>query len=201
MHYGAVKRCDVANGPGVRVTLFVSGCTNRCPGCFQKQTWDFDYGEPFTGETQEQLLELLRPGYIAGLTLLGGEPFEPQNQRALLPFVRRVRETYASKSIWAYSGFTYETLVRPGSHPNCEATQPLLSLIDVLVDGRFEEDKKDLSLRFRGSRNQRIIDLNATHAAGEVVLWTDGMDERGRPLAAAGKETKEDGHEAADRDA
>ena len=179
MNYAEIKPCDIADGPGVRVTLFVSGCTNHCKGCFQPQTWDFDYGRPFTQETEQQLLALLAPDYIAGLTLLGGEPFEPCNQRALLPFVRRVRAAYPKKTIWAFSGFRLEEeLLCPGAHPCCEATRELLSLIDVLVDGRFEEDKKDISLRFRGSRNQRIIDLNATRRAGETVLCAEYMQAR-----------------------
>ncbi len=173
MYYGEIKNCDIANGEGVRVTLFVSGCTNRCERCFQPQTWAFDYGQPFTRETEEHILSLLSPGYINGLTLLGGEPFEPENQRALLPFVRRVRAAFPGKNIWAFSGFTYEELLRRGSHPHCEATGELLSLIDVLVDGRFVEALKDISLRFRGSSNQRLIDLNATRRIGEIILLPD----------------------------
>ena len=174
MHYGEIKNCDIANGQGVRVTLFVSGCTNRCPGCFQPQTWDFNYGEPFTPETEERLLKLLSPGYINGLTLLGGEPMEPQNQRALLPFVKKVRETLPGKTIWCYSGFTLEELRTDGSHPRCEVTDELLSLIDVLVDGKFVEELKDISLRFRGSANQRLIDLKKTRETGSIVPW-DGI--------------------------
>ena len=174
MNYAEIKPCDIADGPGVRVTLFVSGCTNHCKGCFQPQTWDFDYGRPFTQETEQELLARLAPDYIAGLTLLGGEPFEPENQRALLPFVRRVRETYPDKTIWAYSGFTYDgELLREGSHPRCEVTDELLSLLYVLVDGRFVLAQKDISLRFRGSRNQRILDLRRTREAGHIVLWTE----------------------------
>ncbi len=173
MYYGNIKNCDIADGEGVRVTLFVSGCTNRCPGCFQPQTWDFQYGQPFTKETEDTILELLAPDYINGLTLLGGEPFEPDNQRALLPFVKRVRERYPHKTIWAFSGFTLDTLLKPGSHPNCEVTRELLSLLDVLVDGPFVQEKKNLALRVRGSENQRLIDLNATRAAGELVLLPD----------------------------
>ena len=173
MNYGQIKNCDIANGNGVRVTLFVSGCTNHCKNCFQPQTWDFAYGEPFTKDVEDRLISMLAPEYIDGLTLLGGEPFEPQNQRALLPFVRRVKATYPDKDIWAFSGFTLEELLTPGSHPNCEATEDLLGLIDVLVDGRFVEEKKDLSLQFRGSSNQRLIDLKKSHAAGEIVPWTD----------------------------
>ncbi|MCI9554631.1 anaerobic ribonucleoside-triphosphate reductase activating protein [uncultured Oscillibacter sp.] len=173
MYYGEIKDCDIANGEGVRVSLFVSGCTNHCEHCFQPQTWAFDYGQPFTEETEDRLLSLLSPSYVNGLTLLGGEPFEPENQRALLPFLRRARAAYPEKTIWAYSGFTYEELLTVGSHPRCEATDGMLSLLDVLVDGRFEEARKDISLRFRGSSNQRLIDLNATRQAGEIVLLPD----------------------------
>lgn len=170
MNYCNIKNCDIADGPGVRVTLFVSGCTNHCKGCFQPETWDFDYGEPFTEDTENTLIKLLEPHYIAGLTLLGGDPFEPSNQRSLLPFVKRVRETYPKKNIWAYTGFTFEELTKDGSHPRCEVTDELLGLVDVLVDGRFVEEKKNLRLRFRGSSNQRIIDLKATLASGKIVL-------------------------------
>lgn len=173
MYYGEIKNCDIANGEGVRVTLFVSGCTNRCPHCFQPQTWDFTYGRPFTAETEEYLLSLLSPDYINGLTLLGGEPFEPENQRALLPFLRRVREQLPEKNIWSFTGFTYEELLTEGSHPRCEATDELLSLLDVLVDGRFVEELKDISLRFRGSSNQRLIDLNTTRESGRLTLLPD----------------------------
>lgn len=171
MHYGEIKNCDIANGIGVRVSLFVSGCTNRCEGCFQPQTWAFDYGSPFTAETEEQLLAMLAPDYIDGLTLLGGEPFEPDNQRTLLPFLRRVRERYPQKTVWAFSGFTFEEMKTDGSHPRCEATDELLSLLDVLVDGRFILAQKDISLRFRGSRNQRLLDMPATLKAGVPVEW------------------------------
>ena len=170
MYYGEIKNCDIANGEGVRVTLFVSGCTNHCPHCFQPQTWDFTYGRPFTEETEEYLLSLLSPSYIGGLTLLGGEPFEPENQRCLLPFLRRVRAAYPEKNIWSFTGFTYEELLTEGSHPRCEVTDELLSLLDVLVDGRFVEELKDISLRFRGSSNQRLIDLNATRRNGALTL-------------------------------
>lgn len=173
MYYGELKDCDIANGEGVRVSLFVSGCTNHCQHCFQPQTWAFDYGQPFTEETEDRILSLLAPSYINGLTLLGGEPFEPENQRALLPFLRRVKAAFPEKNIWAFSGFTYEELLAQGSHPRCEATDGMLSLLDVLVDGRFVEALKDISLRFRGSSNQRLIDLNATRKAGELVLLPD----------------------------
>ncbi len=171
MYYGEIKNCDIADGVGVRVTLFVSGCTNHCEGCFQPETWNFKYGKPFTKDTEEEILNLLKPSYINGLTLLGGEPFEPENQRVLLPFVKRVRETYPEKTVWSYSGFTLEELITDGSHPRCEVTDELLGLLDVLVDGRFVLDQRDISLRFRGSRNQRLIDMNKTREAGKVVLW------------------------------
>ncbi|MBQ7016717.1 MAG: anaerobic ribonucleoside-triphosphate reductase activating protein [Firmicutes bacterium] len=171
MHYGNIKNCDIANGIGVRVTLFVSGCTNRCPHCFQPETWDFCYGQPFTAETETKLLKMLEPAYIDGLTLLGGEPFEPENQRALLPFVKRVRERLPRKTIWAYSGFTLEEMKTDGSHPRCEVTDELLAQLDVLVDGRFVEELKDISLLFRGSSNQRLIDMKKTLDEGRVIIW------------------------------
>ena len=173
MYYGEIKDCDIANGEGVRVSLFVSGCTNHCAHCFQPQTWAFDYGQPFTEETEERIFSLLSPDYINGLTLLGGEPFEPENQRVLLPFLRRVREAFPAKTIWAFSGFTYEELLAEGSYPHREITKELLSLLDVLVDGRFVEEQKDISLRFRGSSNQRLIDLNTPRTAGAVTLLPD----------------------------
>lgn len=173
MYYGEIKNCDIANGEGVRVTLFVSGCTNHCKNCFQPQTWDFSYGQPFTQQTEEQLLKMLSPSYINGLTLLGGEPFEPENQRALVPFLHEVRVLYPHKTIWCYTGNVYETELLQPSHARCEATDEMLSLIDVLVDGEFIPAQHDISLRFRGSSNQRIIDLNATRAAGHTVLWQD----------------------------
>ena len=173
MYYGEIKNCDIANGEGVRVTLFVSGCTNHSKNCFQPQTWDFCYGQPFTEETQQQLLDLLAPSYIHGLTLLGGEPFEPENQRALLPFLRRVKAAYPEKTIWAFSGFTLEEMQQNGSHPRCEVTDELLSLLDVLVDGPFILERKSLSIRFRGSDNQRLIDVPKSLAAGKTVLWED----------------------------
>ena len=170
MYYGEIKPCDIANGAGVRVSLFVSGCTNRCEHCFQPQTWDFSYGQPFTETTQTYLLSLLAPSYISGLTLLGGEPFEPENQRSLLPFLRRVRAALPQKDIWCFTGFTWEELHTPGSHPRCAVTDELLSLLDVLVDGRYVDALRDISLRFRGSSNQRLIDLNATRRTGRLTL-------------------------------
>lgn len=173
MRYCNIKPCDIADGPGVRVSLFVSGCTHHCPGCFNEIAWDFDYGEPFDRAAEDRVLAALAPGYIRGITYLGGEPFEPQNQRALLPFVKRVRREFPDKSIWAFSGFTFEQLIDPEAHPHCEKTQELLSLIDVLVDGRFVEELKDITLRFRGSSNQRLLDMKKTLQAGKPVPWTD----------------------------
>ena len=172
MHYGAIKDCDIANGEGVRVTLFVSGCTNHCENCFQPETWDFCYGRPFTEETEEELLRLLKRDYINGLTLLGGEPFEPENQRALVPFLRRVRAELPGKTIWAFSGFRLDDeLLREGSYARCAVTGEMLALLDVLVDGRYVDRLKDISLRFRGSSNQRVIDLAETRIRGEIVIW------------------------------
>lgn len=170
MNYCNIKNCDIANGTGVRVSLFVSGCRNHCKGCFQKETWDFSYGEKFTKETEDKILEMLAPTYINGLTILGGEPFEEENQRALLPFVKRVRAAYPEKDIWVFSGYTLEEMLTEGMRPGCEVTSELLSLIDILVDGRFEEEKKNISLKFRGSENQRIIDLKKSAETGKIVL-------------------------------
>ena len=170
MHYSVIKPVDIADGVGVRVTLFVSGCTHHCKGCFQPQTWAFDYGQPYTKETEDQLISLLSPSYIRGLTLLGGEPMEPDNQRALLPLLRRVRAELPKKDIWCYSGYTLDELTGL-SRARCEVTDELLSLIDVLVDGEFVEEKRNISLKFRGSENQRLIDLAATRKRGTVVLY------------------------------
>ena len=171
MNYAAIKRRDIADGPGVRVSLFVSGCTHRCKGCFNEEAQNFSYGEPFTPAVEEALLEDLAPDYVDGLTLLGGEPFEPVNQRALLPFLRRVRERFPQKDVWAYTGYVYEEELLRESRARCEVTDELLSLVDVLVDGEFVEEAKDITLLFRGYAKQRLIDLKATRAAGAVVLW------------------------------
>ena len=154
---------------GVRVTLFVSGCRNRCEGCFQPQTWDFTHGQPFTEQTEQRILKMLAPPYISGLTLLGGEPFEPENQAVLLPFLRQVRASYPDKTVWAFTGYTLETLLTEGKHPRTADTDAMLAHIDVLVDGPFEKDKRNLTLRFRGSENQRLIDLPATLREGKIV--------------------------------
>ena len=178
MNYADIKRCDVANGVGVRVSLFVSGCTRRCKNCFNKEAWDFSYGKPFDEAAQSKVMEALAPDYIAGLSLLGGEPFEPQNQRALLPFVKKVRAAYPSKTIWAYSGYLYdEDLLPAGGRVHTEDTDALLGQIAILVDGRFVEEQKELGLRFRGSANQRIIDLSATREEGKLTLWAGLKEE------------------------
>ena len=175
MNYATIKNCDIANGPGVRVSLFVSGCTHRCPGCFNSVAWDFDYGTPFTEETVEQILAMLRPAHIKGLTLLGGEPFEPQNQGAIVELLRRVKKEFPEKSIWAFSGYLFDMDILSGRLGD---TSEYLSYLDVLVDGPFIEAKKNLSLRFRGSENQRLIDVKKSLAAGEVILWQDWQGEK-----------------------
>ena len=172
MNYCNIKPRDIADGIGVRVTLFVSGCTNHCKNCFQPETWDFTYGDPFTPAVEARILAELAPSFIDGLTLLGGEPFEPENQRGLLPLLRRVRREEPNKTIWAYSGFTWEQLTgAEPCHCRCEVTDEMLSLVDVLVDGRFAEELKDITLRFRGSSNQRLIDVPATLREGHIVPW------------------------------
>ena len=174
MYYGALKHIDVANGPGVRVSLFVSGCRNHCKGCFQKETWNFLFGSEYTKATEEELLSALKPDYIKGLTILGGEPFEPENQHVILPLLEKVRALYPEKDIWIFSGYRLEDeLMKEGVHPHTEDTEKILSLIDVLVDGRFIEEKKNLSLVFRGSENQRLIDMNKTRKEGKTVLWDE----------------------------
>ena len=170
MNYGTIKFCDIANGIGIRTVLFVSGCTHHCRGCFQPETWDFAYGQPYTAETEQVILASLAPSYIHGLTLLGGEPMEPDNQRALLPLLRRLKTEYPTKTVWCYSGYTYEELTGV-SRARCEVTDEILGYIDVLVDGEFVLEKRNISLRFRGSDNQRLIDLPKTREQGTVVLW------------------------------
>lgn len=171
MYYGNLKKCDIANGIGVRVTLFVSGCTNHCPDCFQPQTWDFHYGKPFTDDTRAEIFAELDKPYVNGLTVLGGEPFEPENQKALLPLMRRIRTLYPDKSVWCYTGYDYEKDILAGKLGPWEVTLELLGCIDILVDGEFHQQEKDLTLRFKGSRNQRIIDVKASRQADAVVLW------------------------------
>lgn len=173
MNYATIKNCDIANGPGVRVSLFVSGCTHRCKGCFNEVAWDFNYGQPFTQETVNLILEMLRPDYIKGLTLLGGEPFEPQNQGAIVGLLRQVKGKYPDKSIWAFSGYLFDRDILPGKLGDPEITREFLSYLDVLVDGPFIESKKNLSLRFRGSENQRLIDVQRSINEGSVISWED----------------------------
>lgn len=171
MYYGAIKDCDIANGDGVRVSLFVSGCRNHCPGCFQPETWAFDYGEPYTDETMTKILDMLKPDYINGLTVLGGDPFEPENQPQVAILLTMVRAAYPTKNIWIYTGYTWERLHTVGSPVNILAiTERILRLTDILVDGPFVEEEKDISLRFRGSRNQRIIDVPKTLISGQITL-------------------------------
>ena len=164
MNYMEIKKSDIANGPGVRVSLFVSGCTHHCKGCFNPETWDFEAGKPFDSLVEIDILNLLGRGYINGLTLLGGEPMEPQNRAVLLPFLKKVREKYPEKSIWCYSGYTFEELLESGA-------AEILSFIDVLVDGEFILDKKDIRLPFRGSSNQRILDVHASLAEKTPVMY------------------------------
>lgn len=173
MNYAEIKNCDIANGIGVRVSLFVSGCTHHCKGCFNEVAWDFDYGTPFTQETIDKILDMMRPGYIRGLTLLGGEPFEPQNQGPIVELLRQIKEKMPEKSIWAFSGYLFDRDILSGRLGDWKVTQEYLSYLDVLVDGPFVEAKKNLSLRFRGSENQRIIDVPASLAQGKIVLWRD----------------------------
>lgn len=175
MNYSAIKTHDVANGIGVRVSLFVSGCTHHCKDCFNAETWDFAFGSVFGNEQLEQILTALKPDYIKGFSLLGGEPFEPQNQRALVPLLRKIKETYPEKTIWCYSGYLLDAELLKDSRARCEVTDEMLSYIDILVDGEFVVEQKDLNLRFRGSTNQRIIDLPMSLGAGEVVLSKEFM--------------------------
>ena len=177
MNYASIKDCDIANGPGVRVSLFVSGCTHHCKGCFNQVAWDFDYGTPFTAETEEKILRMLSPNYVKGITLLGGEPFEPQNQPALVGLLEKIRAAYPGKSIWAFSGYLFENMLA-GKVGDRETCLKFLRMLDVLVDGPFVESKKNLMLRFRGSENQRIIDVPASLTENKVVLWEDWQGER-----------------------
>jgi len=172
MHYGNIKPVDIANGEGIRVTLFVSGCRHHCKNCFNPETWNFDYGNKFDQTVEDQILSYLDHDFIKGLTLLGGEPMEPENQEGLLPFIRRFREKFGTtKNIWSYTGFVYDKDLIAGGRAYTKYTDELLSNIDVLVDGPFIESLKNLSLNFRGSSNQRIIDLKKTRNINEIVLY------------------------------
>jgi len=172
MNYADLKKTDIANGPGVRASLFVSGCTHGCPGCFNPETWDFQYGKPFTRETLDELLSALAPSHIRGLSLLGGEPFHPDNQPQVLEVVRKVRETLPDKNVWCYTGYLFEELAQ-GRVGDPDTARALLSGIDVLVDGPFVEAQKNISLHFRGSENQRILMARQSLEAGELVFWED----------------------------
>ena len=169
MYYGEIKKTDIANGPGVRVSLFVSGCTHACRGCFNEQTWDFKFGSPYTEEVEDEILEALRPGHIRGLTLLGGEPMEPVNQRTLVRLLRRVRKECPGKTVWCYTGYLFDSELLGESRARCEYTDEMLSMIDVLVDGEFELEKKDITLAFRGSSNQRLILVQESLRAGRII--------------------------------
>lgn len=177
MNYATIKNCDIANGPGVRVSLFVSGCTHRCPGCFNEVAWDFNYGQPFTTAVEDEILDMLAPDYVQGLTLLGGEPFEPQNQPTLVSFLRRLRQRYPHKSVWAFSGYLFENMLA-GRVGDAQTCREFLGMLDVLVDGPFVQKKKNLMLRFRGSENQRILDVPRSLEQNTAVLWQDWQTER-----------------------
>lgn len=171
MNYADIKRCDVANGPGIRVSLFVSGCTHHCKECFNPETWDFNYGSPFTENEIEQIIEYMSPDYIKGITILGGEPFEHPNQQGLLPLLRRIRKVYPGKNVWCFSGYDFEKDILGRMVKEWEETEELLSYIDVLVDGEFMVEKKDLTLVFKGSSNQRTILVQESLRNNEIVLW------------------------------
>lgn len=171
MNYADIKQIDVANGPGVRVSLFVSGCTHHCKECFNPETWDFQYGKLFTEKTIDDIIEYMAPDYIKGLTLLGGDPLERVNQQGLLPLLRKVREVYPDKSVWCFTGYDFEKDIKGWMLSEWEETEELLSYIDVMVDGEFIIEKKDLSLAFKGSSNQRTILVQESMETGNIVLW------------------------------
>lgn len=170
MNYAGVKYCDIANGLGCRTVLFVSGCRNACKGCFQPETWAFDYGNPFDEKIQQEILDSLKPDYVQGITFLGGEPFEEENQRELRPFMKKVRELYPNKNVWCFTGYVYDRDLVPGGRKYTEDTDEMLDMIDVLVDGPFIQEERDLRIKFRGSRNQRLIDMKKTRECGTIVL-------------------------------
>ncbi|MBO5087616.1 MAG: anaerobic ribonucleoside-triphosphate reductase activating protein [Lachnospiraceae bacterium] len=176
MNYATIKKYDVANGPGVRVSLFVSGCTHHCPGCFNPETWDFNFGKPFDSEVMNDILEAMQPSYIHGFTLLGGEPFEYVNQQGVLPLLKEMKSRFPNKDIWCFTGYDFEKDILGDMVSKWPETSEMLSYIDVLVDGEFVEAKKNLSLRFRGSENQRLIKVADSLMANEVILWDDSKD-------------------------
>lgn len=173
MNYATIKWYDIANGPGVRVSLYVSGCRNHCKNCFNPETWDFNYGEPFTSDVEEKIFEGLNKSYIKGFTLLGGDPFEPENQKAVAPFLKKLRAKFPDKSIWCFTGYDFEKDLLTGKKGNIKDVMDILSCLDVLVDGRFVEELKDLKLKFRGSSNQRVIMVQESLIRDEVVLWDE----------------------------
>lgn len=177
MNYATIKPFDVANGPGVRVSLFVSGCTHRCKGCFNEEAWDFSYGEKFTEKETDRIIEAMKPDYIKGFSLLGGEPFEPVNQKELAPLLERIKKEYPEKTVWCYTGYTLEADLLSGRLCDSGITKRMLDCIDILVDGRFIEEKKNLQLRFKGSENQRIIDLKRTLRENKIILWEEENNE------------------------
>ena len=173
MKYATIKWYDISNGPGVRVSLYVSGCRNHCKNCFNPETWDFNYGEPFTEDIEKKIIEGLKPDYIKGFTLLGGDPFEPENQKVLAPFLETLRKAYPEKSFWAFTGYDYEKDLLTGKLGGADNVMRMLNCLDVLVDGRFVEDLKDLNLKFRGSANQRIIPLKPSLKEDKIILWDE----------------------------
>lgn len=175
MYYADIKKVDVANGPGVRVSLFVSGCTHKCKGCFNEEAWDFKYGHEYTKKEEDKIIELLKPDYIEGITILGGEPFEYVNQKGILPLLRRIRKELPNKTIWCFSGYTFDTDILENMCNKYEETKELISYIDVLVDGKFEIDKKNFKLKFRGSSNQRIINVKESLKNNKVILMDEYM--------------------------
>ena len=179
MNYATIKKYDVANGPGVRVSLFVSGCTHHCPGCFNPETWDFNYGNPFDSEVMNEILEAMEPSYIRGFTLLGGEPFEYKNQQGVLPLLKEIKTRFPNKDIWCFTGYDYEKDILGDMVHKWPETQDMLSCIDVLVDGEFIQEKKDLTLRFRGSSNQRLIKVQESLSTNSVIPWDDSQEFNG----------------------
>ena len=171
MNYATIKFNDIANGLGVRTSLFVSGCTHRCKNCFNSEAWDFNYGKPFTKEVENEIINSLKNSFVDGLSLLGGEPFEPQNQKALLPFLERVKKEVPSKNIWCYTGYLFDSELLKNSRAKTEYTNKMLELIDVLVDGKFIEELKDITLLFKGSSNQRVIDVKKSLKQNKVILY------------------------------
>ena len=180
MYYGNIKKFDISNGEGIRTSLFVSGCTNRCKNCFQPETWDFSYGKPFDEAVWEEIFDSMKIPSVRGLTVLGGEPMEVENQRALLPFLQEFKRRFPKKDLWIFTGNLYEELIgKMGEHYKCiECTEELLSYVDILVDGRFVEKEKRLGLRFRGSANQRVIDMNETRKTGKITIWSGCNEDR-----------------------